>query len=223
MTLSNTIRFIEKLALMQPAIKTVVPNDIFRLNARPDAEYAVFGWTQGQHSIGMEDSFATYAFTFFYVDRLTEDKGNELEIQSVGVQVLDNIIRMLEQAGAHVAQAYTFTTFNQRFVDECAGVYTQVSLQVPLNGVCEEGYFDFNEDFNDDFATSGMVLDTEGFGQPCGSPGSGVVIGGGHGCGGNCPPIIPGNYLKYVLCQSEEEYEAIEPKDCGTLYLIIEQ
>lgn len=214
MTLSNTIRFIEKLALMQPAIKTVVPNDIFRLNARPDVEYAVFGWTQGVHSITMDEPHATYAFTFFYIDRLTEDKGNELEIQSVGVQVLDNIIRMLEQAGAHVAAAYTFTTFNQRFVDECAGVFTQVSLQVPLNGVCEEGYFDFNEDFNEDFAASGLVFDAEGFGNPVGSH-------GGCGCG-NCPPI-PANLLKYRLCESKEEYDAIQPKDAGTIYLIKKQ
>lgn len=220
MTLSNTIRFIEKVALLQPAIKTVIPNDIFRLNATPDAEYAVFGWTQGNHSIGMDDAFATYSFTFFYVDRLTADKGNELEIQSVGIQVLDNIIRMLESAGASVEAAYTFTTFNQRFLDECAGVYTQVQLQVPLNGVCAEGYFDFNEDFNDDFATSGKVFSEEPFGDYLGSNGSGVVIPGGGG-GGCCPPI-PANLLKYHLCADQAEYDAIDPKDPGTLYLIPE-
>lgn len=217
MTLSNTIRFIEKVALLQPAVKSVVPNDIFRLNATPDAEYAVFGWTQGNHSIGVDDSFATYAFTFFYVDRLTADKGNELEIQSVGIQVLDNIVRMLERAGAHCATAYTFTTFNQRFLDECAGVYTQVQLQVPLNGICEEGYFDFNQDFNEDFATLGIPLGDEPFGDYLGPVGNGVNYPPGCGCG--CPP----NVLKYYLCADEAEYNAIDPKDPGTLYLIPEQ
>ena len=216
MTLSNTIRFIEKVALLQPAVKSVVPNDIFRLNATPDAEYAVFGWTQGNHSIGVDDSFATYAFTFFYVDRLTAAKGNELEIQSVGIQVLDNIVRMLERAGAHCATAYTFTTFNQRFLDECAGVYTQVQLQVPLNGICEEGYFDFNEDFNEDFATLGIPLGDEPFGDYLGPAGNGVNYPPGCGCG--CPP----NVLKYYLCADEAEYNAIDPKDPGTLYLIPE-
>ena len=220
MTLSATIRFIEKVARLQPAVKSVVPNDIFRLNTIPNAEYAVFGWTQGQHTIGVDDTYATYAFTFFYVDRLTEDFSNQLEIQSVGVQVLDNIVRTLEQAGAHVANAYTFTTFNQRFTDECAGVFVQVSLQVPLNGVCEEGYFDFNDDFNEDFAYSGIDFDPEGFGTPCGSPGAGIVMPGGHG-GCACPPLPP-NLLKYHLCADQAEYDAIDPKDPGTLYLIPE-
>lgn len=236
MTLSGTIRYIERIALMQPSVKMVVPNDIFRLNATPSAEYAVFGWTQGQHTIGADDSYATYAFTFFYVDRLTEDKGNELEIQSVGITVLDNIIRTVVQAGVQVAGDYTFTSFNQRFVDECAGVYCTIALRVPLDSVCEDAFFDFNDDFNDDFSHGGRerggdrggVLgpdgeyaapDAEDF-YPGGNGGGGINYPGHGGC--NCPPLPP-NLLKYVLCQSEEEYEAIEPKECDTLYLIVEQ
>ena len=236
MTLSGSIRYIERIALMQPSVKMVVPNDIFRLNATPSAEYAVFGWTQGQHTIGADDSYATYAFTFFYVDRLTEDKGNELEIQSVGITVLDNIIRTVVQAGVQVAGDYTFTSFNQRFVDECAGVYCTIALRVPLDSVCEDAFFDFNDDFNDDFSHGGRerggdrggVLgpdgeyaapDAEDF-YPGGNGGGGINYPGHGGC--NCPPLPP-NLLKYVLCQSEEEYEAIEPKECDTLYLIVEQ
>lgn len=221
---------------MQPSVKMVVPNDIFRLNATPSAEYAVFGWTQGQHTIGADDSYATYSFTFFYVDRLTEDKGNELEIQSVGITVLDNIIRTVVQAGVQVAGDYTFTSFNQRFVDECAGVYCAIALRVPLDSVCEDSFFDFNDDFNDDFSHGGRerggdrggVLgpdgdyaapDADDF-YPGGNGGGGINYPGNGGC--NCPPLPP-NLLKYVLCQSEEEYEAIEPKECDTLYLIVEQ
>ena len=218
MTLSNTIRFIEKVASLQPAIKTVVPNDIFRLNTMPDAEYAVFGWTQGTHSVSIEESFATYAFTFFYVDRLTADQGNQVEIQSVGVQVLDNIIRTLEQWGANPSTTCDYTTFNQRFNDECAGVFVRVSLQVPLNGVCEEGYFDFNDDFNDDYATSGLAFNSEGFGPYCGPSGGGVTPPGGGGGGCNC-----NGYLKYHLCADQAEYDAIPVKDPGTLYLIPEE
>lgn len=146
---------------MQPSVKMVVPNDIFRLNATPEAEYAVFGWTQGQHSIGADDSYVTYSFTFFYVDRLTEDKGNQLEIQSVGITVLDNIIRTIIQAGIQVAGSYTFTSFNQRFVDECAGVFCAISLRVPLDSLCEDTYFDFNDDFNDDFNAGGLERDAD--------------------------------------------------------------
>jgi len=152
MTLSETIHAIETVAAGIPSVSSIVRNDIFRLNSLPDAEYAVFGWTQGQHTASVESSLVTFNFTFFYVDRLTEDKRNELEIQSVGIAVLDNIIRLLEVKSVYSENPYTFTTFNQRFVDECAGVFTNVALSVPVTELCAETYADFNDDFNEDFA-----------------------------------------------------------------------
>lgn len=152
MTLTDTIHRIEATAAGIPSVSSIVRNDIFRLNSLPDVEYAVFGWTQGQHTASVESSLITFNFTFFYVDRLTSDKRNELEIQSVGISVLDNIIRTLEENGVYSGNPYTFTTFNQRFVDECAGVFTNIALQVPLSDLCAETYADFNDDFNEDFA-----------------------------------------------------------------------
>ena len=152
MTLTDTIRKIEAVAGAIPSVASIVRNDIFRLNSLPDAEYAVFGWTQGQHTASVQSSLVTFNFTFFYIDRLRADKRNEMEIQSVGIQVLDNIIRTLDENGIYSENTYTFTTFNQRFLDECAGVFTNVALQVPLSELCAETYADFNDDFNEDFA-----------------------------------------------------------------------
>lgn len=152
MTLSELIRKIEVAASGTPSVSSIVRNDIFRLNSLPNAEYAVFGWTQGQHYTTVSSSLITYNFTFFYIDRLRADKRNELEIQSVGIQVLDNLIRTLELNGVYAESQYNFTTFNQRFLDECAGVFTNVALTVPVSDLCEETYADFNDDFNVDFA-----------------------------------------------------------------------
>lgn len=151
MTLTDTIRTIEAVAGGMPSVCSIVRNDIFRLNSLPNAEYAVFGWTQGQHAASVESSLITFNFTFFYVDRLTADKRNELEIQSVGIAVLDNIIRLLGDNSVYAENPYTFTTFDQRFVDECAGVFTNVALSVPVGDLCSESYADFNDDFNEDF------------------------------------------------------------------------
>lgn len=150
MTLLETIRQIERVAAGQPAVNMIVRNDIFRLSSFSDARYGVFAWTQGQHSGNPDEALQSFAFTFFYVDRLTEDKGNEVEIQSVGIDTLGNILRQLADSGMIVGDA-TFTTFNQRFLDECAGVFASVRLQVPAVGPCGEGFGDFNDDFNDDF------------------------------------------------------------------------
>ena len=147
MTLSETIRAIEVVAAAQPAVNMVVRNDIFRLNAASDARYGVFGWTQGQHAENVDSPLVTYAFTFFYIDRLTEDLGNQVEVQSVGISTLENVLRMLDAKGVFTFGDWNFTTFNQRFLDECAGVFCSVALQVPVDTVCDESYFDFNDDF----------------------------------------------------------------------------
>ena len=152
MTLQQVIKTFEVVASQQPSVNMIVQNDIFRLNSKSDARYGVFGWTQGQHSTSADSSMFTYSFTFFYVDRLKNDRSNEIEVQSVGIQTLDNVLRKLDDIGMFVNSSYSFQTFNQRFLDECAGVFCNVSLQVPVTSLCSESFADFlKTDFNDDF------------------------------------------------------------------------
>lgn len=144
MTLKTLIRTVEAVAKGQPSVKMIIPNDVFLLNSRSDAEYGVFAWTQGVHTASADSSLVTYQLTLFYVDRLTADQGNRLDVQSTGIETLDNIIRDLAERGIGPGE-YSFQTFNQRFLDECAGVYTTVSLTVPAGSLCPEGYdYDLN-------------------------------------------------------------------------------
>jgi len=152
MTLQQVIKAFEVVASQQPSVNMIVQNDIFRLNSKSDARYGVFGWTQGQHSTSADSSMFTYSFTFFYVDRLKNDRSNEIEVQSVGIQTLDNVLRKLDDIGMFVNSSYSFQTFNQRFLDECAGVFCNVSLQVPVSSMCSESFADYLKmDFNNDF------------------------------------------------------------------------
>lgn len=150
MTLLDVIKTIESVAFQQPSVNMVVRNDVFRLNSKSDARYGVFAWTQGQHSSSPDSDLMTYSFTFFYVDRLQNDLENQIEVQSVGVQTLDNILRRLDEIGLYVDSTYTFQTFNQRFFDECAGVFCNVSLQIPVSSVCADDMSDYLNNFNDD-------------------------------------------------------------------------
>ena len=144
MTLSELIRTMEVIASNQPSIHMVVENDIFRLNAKADARYGVFAFVQQQHTTSIDSNVITYAFTLFYVDRLKNDRSNQIEIQSVGIQTLDNIIRRLDEMGIYSETSYSFQVFNQRFVDECAGVFCNVSLSVPLDSLCPEDFGNLN-------------------------------------------------------------------------------
>lgn len=140
MTLLQLIKAIEGIAKEQPSIKQIIQNDVFRLNALPDAKYGVFAWVQGLHSTNIDSATMNYQFTFYYVDRLNEDHSNQIEVQSVGIQTLDNIIREMDARGIYVNNTYTMRTFNQRFIDECAGVFCNVSIDVPMGSLCVDDY-----------------------------------------------------------------------------------
>ena len=138
MTLLETIRRIEDAAAMQPSVAMIVENDIFRLNSSADARYGVFAWTQGRHRVDpATPDFIRYQFTFFYVDRLRNDIANQVEIQSVGIETIENVLRTLRDGGLD-PETYEFTTFNQRFADECAGVFCSVVLLTELGSDCAE-------------------------------------------------------------------------------------
>ena len=138
MTLAQVIDIFEKVAMQQPSINMIVQNDVFRINSSPSLKYGVFAWTQGQHS-GSIAGMTSYAFSFFYVDRLKDDLSNQVEVQSVGCETIGNILRALEEYDIEVGN-YTMQTFNQRFTDECAGVFCNVTLSVPQVSACPETY-----------------------------------------------------------------------------------
>ena len=151
MTLTQVIRAIEEAAKNQPTVHTIVRNDVFRLNIVPNVKYGVFTWLQGRHTTDVDADTILYRFTFFYVDRLTADHRNELEVQSVGIETISNIVRALGEQGIWPSGEVDFQAFNQRFTDECAGVYSSVTFEVPVGTTCGELYGDFNNDYNDDF------------------------------------------------------------------------
>ena len=146
MTLSQLINIMEGVARQQPSINMIVQNDVYRINSAPSLKYGVFAWTQGQHS-GSVNGMMTYNFTIFYVDRLTEDQSNQIEIQSVGCETLGNILKTLSEEYDIEVDNYTMQTFNQKFTDECAGVLCNVALSVLPTSVCPELYDNLNDDF----------------------------------------------------------------------------
>ena len=136
MTLAQLIRLFEGIAKEQPSINMIVQQDVFRMNSAPSLKYGVFAWTQRQH-LGSINGMQTYSFCLFYVDRLLKDLSNQIEIQSVGCETIGNILRALDEYDVEVGN-YTIQTFNQRFTDECAGVFCNVNLSVMPTTRCAE-------------------------------------------------------------------------------------
>ena len=130
-TLVNSIK---KIGQAIPNINTVVLSDIFELNSKPDVDYSVFAIIQDTHR--QDDDFFYFSFVLYYVDRLLNDKSNQLEIQSHGIQLLSTVISKIEELGLivnHDVVQTTYQTFTQRFSDETAGVFARVEIMVPVD------------------------------------------------------------------------------------------
>lgn len=136
MTLYEITNKLLEIAKKKPNINFVGEGDIYELNNLPNIEYSVFYITQDTHNIDINT--AQYTFNLFYVDRLTESKNNRLIIQSNGIIAITNIVNELVFTNdIDVIYPITFTPFNQKFADDCSGVFARITFNTDNNiGVC---------------------------------------------------------------------------------------
>lgn len=137
MTLYQVIKQLERIALSQHNVRYAGEGDLYRdLNAQPSIKYDVFYITQNQHQSGEE--FDMFNFNLFYISRQVDtEAGNALQIQSIGKEVLENIIKIFcEEYDSEVYGTIIWQPFVQRFSDLCSGIYATLTLEVPKDTTC---------------------------------------------------------------------------------------
>lgn len=130
MTLKSIISKLREVALRTPNVRSVIINDIYRENAFNDIDYGVVAILQDEHVLGGD--VITYGIALVYVDRLASDSANEVDVQSDGMLTLANILNTFanEVDEVTINGDVTFTPYNQRFADDCAGVYAKIDITV---------------------------------------------------------------------------------------------
>ena len=137
MTLAEVIREIERAAGLDKSVHMIVRRDVFRLNNAKGARYGVFAWEQTTHTQDIATGSVSWGFRFFYIDRLTSGNTNETCIQSAAQQVLEGVIYTLQE-GFMQPGIVTYTPFTQRFADDCAGMYCELTLETDAASICPE-------------------------------------------------------------------------------------
>lgn len=141
MTLYQIIRRLETFALTLPNVRTASDGDVYTgLNDNPELKYGVFFITQNTHQ--EYEDMDRYGLTLFYIDRLDDTlEDNRLQIQSIGKEVISVILRDFCEEYDIDLPTINYTPFTQKFKDETAGVYAQLTIDV-IKGVCAD---DFSE------------------------------------------------------------------------------
>ena len=140
MTLKNVVDIIKYVALQQPNIRQFAEGSVYNINENPSNKYCNVVLTQREHT----ETEQTFIFNFiiFYVDRLVDNlDSNRLQVQSAGISALSNIFRTIEQEYDFEITNKTYTTYSEKFKDECAGAYANVRIEVYKEMVCPE-FFD---------------------------------------------------------------------------------
>lgn len=133
MTLKEIVNAINRIARQQPLINSIIESgDIYELNEKADVEFSAFCAVQTAHTLNKSENIMNYQFTLYFVDRLTSDGSNKIDVQSTGIQVLTNIIKTFEdlyEDEAELAETINFEVFTESFKQLCAGAYATVTIQ----------------------------------------------------------------------------------------------
>lgn len=142
MTLYEIVGILKKIALTQPNVKSATDGSIYDvMNATNSVKYDVVHFSQTKHITNEETD--TYGFNIFYVSRLEDSlEDNRLQIQSIGKEVLDNILRTFCENWNIDYPEIIFYPFTQKFADLCAGCYCRVEIEVPKDLICADDYID---------------------------------------------------------------------------------
>lgn len=156
MTLLETINILNRIASEQPNVNSIVESgDIFDLNNDEYTQkYSAFCVTQNTHTVNQD--YSTYSFTLYYVDRLTLNKSNKLEIQSTACQFFQNFIKTISnKINTLDLNNGNVVTFTERFSAECAGAYMECSITTTNTSICDLMHTELGEfapeEFSDDW------------------------------------------------------------------------
>lgn len=140
MTLFQIIQILKQIALTQPNIKSATDGSIYEvMNTNPSVKYDVVHFSQTTHQSDEETDY--YGLNIFYVSRLEDSlEDNRLQIQSIGKEVLDNIIRTFCENWHIDFPTITYTPFTQKFNDLCAGCYCNLRLEIPKEIICADDF-----------------------------------------------------------------------------------
>ena len=119
-------------------IQEVYYGDIYEFENLPNRRYSNFVLSV-QNNTTYTDT-TTYTFNAFVTDRLTDDKSNTIEVQSLSKTILEQIL----SACFDSLDSTTYTFWTEKFNDLCAGCYVTFSVTLPKELICADDTM-FNE------------------------------------------------------------------------------
>lgn len=130
--LKNLLNDIQKIAQNQPNIDFVHVGDVFELNEQQQVVYPAIVITAQYNTLSVKNKQLTSTINIFAVERLIEDKSNEIDIKDWAISVLYSIIKELSKKYI-INDQLTCNVFTERFGSLCAGAYITLQITTGVN------------------------------------------------------------------------------------------
>lgn len=130
MKYKELVKLIENISLHIPNVNSFYIGDVYEINSDPTVKYSTVVLTNQESTFSTVNEQYTYNFVLFYIDRLTDDEKNRIDIQSHAIDALSNILEILGNSYGCLIDSYRFEVFQERFADLCSGAFARVSVVV---------------------------------------------------------------------------------------------
>ena len=138
--------FIEKIVSCTETVKSFYTNSVYECWNTEEVKYGSISFciTKTQ----MRERTMTYDAIIYYGDRLLEDKSNRNAIWSDATQVIQSIIGTVNSVDGEITISYPYnlTLFEQKFADELAGAYAEISIEVEGIGECGDLLYGYEDE-----------------------------------------------------------------------------
>lgn len=165
MKYKEIVKIIKNISLALPDVQSFYTGDVYEVNADQSVKYSSIVLTNQEHTFDNINDRFNYNFILFYIDRLTDDEANRVDVHTAAVSALKTIVQHLEDYNV-IINDFKFNLFRERFNDQCAGAYATLSIEVEDND-CTDG-FDFGQISPDklkeiSITTNGTYTPDEGY------------------------------------------------------------
>lgn len=140
MTLENLLYEISRLAIGQKIINySAAGTDIYVLNGQTIKDWPVlFSSPTGTQYV--KENSTVFTLTIYYLERMLSDLSNDVNVISVSIEQLKNLINGIKQIQGvmNVEDEYEVVGFTETeaFNDSVAGAYATIKVEVANNTIC---------------------------------------------------------------------------------------
>lgn len=136
MNYSELVKYIESVCLQHPFVNSFYYG-IYHSSEANNICYGSIILTPG--SINTANTTNEFSFNIMYVDRLTEDRSNLIQVQSESIDIIRSILSVISNDVDIIdyETGVTVNVFFEQFADNVAGGVGTISITLPSNtGEC---------------------------------------------------------------------------------------